>query len=87
MQVALASPQQLAPTPVPESPVRGESVAELVGQMGCGCLLWLGLAALALGGGIIFPFALILLPPALIIGLIDLIRKIIKISKRRSQNY
>lgn len=60
------------------------TVGQLLGQMGCGCLVWIGVLALAIGGGVVFPFLLVLLPIALIGGLIDMVRKIIRIAKRRS---
>jgi len=63
-----------------------ESAAAIVGKMGCGCLLWIGLLALAIGGGVIFPVLLILLPVAFIGGMIDMIKKLSQLSKRRQQN-
>jgi len=49
-------------------------------------LLWIGLLALAIGGGVIFPVLLILLPVAFIGGMIDMIKKLSQLSKRRQQN-
>jgi len=53
-----AAPAFLQPASPKPAEAADESVGELVGQMGCGCLLWLGLAALTLGGGINFPLHL-----------------------------
>lgn len=79
--------RQAAPQfPMSVSPVAADNddytVAGLVGQMGCGCLVWIGLLVLAIGGGVIFPVLLILLPIAVIGGLIDMVRKIIRLAKR-----
>lgn len=78
-QFAQAAPSIIA-APEPE-----ETAAQLLGQMGCGCLLWIGLLILAVGGGVIFPVLLILLPIALIGGIIDLVRKLIRLSKRNQR--
>jgi hypothetical protein len=82
---------QVSQTPSPTRPTGtgpapgvedDETVGQLVGQMGCGCVLWIGLLILALGGGVIFPVLLILLPIALIGGIIDMVRKIIRLVNR-----
>jgi hypothetical protein len=67
------------------STVPDESASAILAKMGCGCLLWIALLVLALGGGVIFPVLLILLPVAFIGGLIDMIRKLSQLSKRRQQ--
>lgn len=59
-----------------------ESIGQVLGQMGVGCLIWIGVLILALGGGVIFPFLLLLLPIALIGGIIDIFKKIVRLSKR-----
>jgi len=85
-------PVQQRPVPVRQSVVSqvstapDESAAAIVGKMGCGCLLWIGLLALAIGGGVVFPVLLILLPVAFIGGMIDMIKKLSQLSKRRQQN-
>jgi hypothetical protein len=55
-----------------------ETVGQVVGQMAVGCLVWLGVLALAIGGGVIFPFLLVLAPIAIIGGAIDLIGKLLR---------
>ncbi|MEP6848439.1 MAG: DUF4339 domain-containing protein [Acidobacteriota bacterium] len=74
------------PSPLDRQPSDEETVAELIGQMGCGCVLWIGLLVLALGGGVIFPLLLILLPIALIGGIVDMVKKIVRLVKRVSKN-
>lgn len=66
-----------------------ETVGQLLLQMAGGCFLWIVLLALAIGGGIIFPLLLVFLPIALIGGLIDMVRKLIKILNRKTprQNF
>jgi len=63
-----------------------ESIGALLGKMGCGCLLWIGLLILAVGGGVIFPFLLLLLPVAFIGGIFDLVKKISRLSKRNKNS-
>lgn len=63
-----------------------ETAGQLLAQMAGGCFLWVALLGLALGGGIIFPLLLVLLPIALIGGLIDMVRKLIKILNRKTPN-
>jgi hypothetical protein len=70
------------PAPTPTLPE--ESVGQVVGQMAVGCLVWLGVLGLAIGGGVIFPLLLILAPIALIGGAIDLIGKLIRAIRRGS---
>lgn len=60
-----------------------ESIGVVLGQMGCGCLLWIGLLILAVGGGVVFPFLLLLLPIAFIGGVIDMVRKIGRLARRK----
>ena len=59
-----------------------ESVGKVIGQMAFGCFVWLGVLGLAIGGGVIFPFLLILAPIAIIGGAIDLIGKLIRAIRR-----
>lgn len=59
-----------------------ESIGQVLGQMGVGCLVWIGVLILALGGGVIFPLLLLLLPIALIGGVIDIVKKIIRLANR-----
>lgn len=63
-----------------------ESAGEIVGKMGCGCIVWIGLLALALGGGVVFPVLLIVLPFVVIGGIIDMVKKLSRLSKQRDQN-
>jgi uncharacterized integral membrane protein len=74
--------------PQAETPavVQDETAGEILGKMGCGCLLWIGLLALALGGGVVFPVLLIILPIAVIGGIVDMVQKLSKLSKQRKQN-
>lgn len=65
------------------APEPEESAGQILGQMGCGCLLWIGLLGIAIGGGVIFPVLLVLLPVALIGGIVDLVRKLIRLSRQR----
>lgn len=83
VQLAYPEPMQFS-APVSRVPTDDddETVAGLIDQMGCGCLFWIGLLVLAIGGGVIFPVLLILLPIALIGGLIDMVRKIIRLINR-----
>jgi hypothetical protein len=59
-----------------------ESVGKVIGQMAFGCFVWLGVLGFAIGGGVIFPFLLILAPIAIIGGAIDLIGKLIRAIRR-----
>src|SRR5689334_12195026 len=59
-------------TPVNTSISGEETVGQVVGQMAIGCLVWLGVLGLAIGGGIVFPLLLILAPIAIVCGMIDL---------------
>ncbi len=60
-----------------------ESIGQVLGQMGLGCLMWIGVLILALGGGVIFPLLLLFLPIALIGGVVDLVKKVIRLVDRR----
>ncbi|MEP7077236.1 MAG: DUF4339 domain-containing protein [Acidobacteriota bacterium] len=60
-----------------------ETVATILGKMGCGCVVWIGLLVLATAGGVVFPLLLIILPFLLIGGIIDMVKKIIKLVNRQ----
>lgn len=85
---AVTQPSQAIAAPVPvvsrPAPVidDDETIGQVLGQMGVGCLIWIGVLILALGGGVIFPFFLLLLPIALIGGVIDIVKKIIRLANR-----
>ena len=64
------------------APPAEETVGQVIGQMAVGCFVWLGVLGLAIGGGVIFPFLLILAPIALIGGAIDLIGKLWRAIRR-----
>ena len=72
MSYAKPSPV-LAPAVIEQA---DETVGQVVGQMVVGCLVWLGVLGLAIGGGVVFPFLLILAPIAIIGGAIDVIGKL-----------
>jgi len=81
-------PAPFLPHPAPVFsvlPVNEESTATILGKMGCGCLVWIGLLVLAIGGGVVFPVLLILLPIALIGGTIDMVKKLIALTNRRDR--
>jgi hypothetical protein len=72
-----SSPQPggAAPTPSPQT------AGDLVAQMGCGCVLWIGLIVLATTVGIFFPVLLIVLPILLVGMTVDLVRRFLRIGK------
>jgi hypothetical protein len=59
-----------------------ETIGQVLGQMSLGCLMWIGVLLLAVGGGVVFPLLLLLLPFALIGGGMDVVKKIIRLVKR-----
>jgi hypothetical protein len=88
---------RMASAPIAQMPVQtyiaapatgpDESAAQIVGKMGCGCVMWIGLLALALGGGVVFPVLLIVLPFVVIGGIIDMVKKLSKLSKQRNRQF